>query len=100
MSTQTMRIVMFAVAALQPNPNNPRKDIEAEDLSEDIKRRGVLCPLLVRPVGTGHQVANAALAMLRAEFLWRFELLRSRQRQPILIVPEPLLPATISQSNA
>ena len=45
--------------------------------------------------------ANAAIAMLRAEFLWRFELLRSRQRQPDLIVPEPLpMDATVIQSNA
>jgi hypothetical protein len=47
------------------------------------------------------EAANKAMALLRAEFLWRFELLRSRQRQPVLIVPEPLTPtATVSQSNA
>jgi len=38
--------------------------------------------------------ANEALAILHAELLWRFELLRSRQRQPVLIVPEPLPPCT------
>lgn len=38
--------------------------------------------------------ANEALEILRAELLWRFELLRSRQRQPNVIVPEPLSPAT------
>jgi hypothetical protein len=38
--------------------------------------------------------ANKALALLRAEFVWRFELLRSRQRQPGLIVPKPLPPVT------
>jgi hypothetical protein len=41
------------------------------------------------------EAANEALALLRAEFVWRFELLRSRQRQPALIVPEPLLPVTV-----
>jgi hypothetical protein len=41
------------------------------------------------------EAANEALALLRAEFVWRFELLRSRQRQPVLIVPEPLLPVTV-----
>lgn len=34
--------------------------------------------------------ANEALALLRCELLYRFELLASRQRQPDLIVPEPL----------
>lgn len=48
------------------------------------------------------EAANEALALLRAEFVWRFELLRSRQRQPALIVPEPLLPVTVisCQSSA
>jgi hypothetical protein len=36
------------------------------------------------------EAANEALAILRAELIWRFDLLRSRQRQPDLIVPEPL----------
>lgn len=59
------------------------------------------------------EAANEALAILRAELLWRFELLRSGPRKPTLIVPEPLLPpsypsqqlivsctpVTISQSN-
>jgi hypothetical protein len=48
------------------------------------------------------EAANEALALLRAEFLWRFELLRSRQRQPVLIVPEPLaaVPVIPCPSNA
>ena len=41
--------------------------------------------------------ANEALVALRAEFLWRFELLRSRHRQPVLIVPAPLPPSPGSQ---
>jgi hypothetical protein len=39
--------------------------------------------------------ANEALAILRAEFMWRFELLRSGPRKPVLIVPEPIPPGTI-----
>ena len=48
------------------------------------------------------EAANEALALLRAEFVWRFELLRSRQRQPALIVPGPLPAVTVlpCQSNA
>jgi len=41
--------------------------------------------------------ANEALALLHAEFVWRFELLRSRQRQPVLTVPAPLPSAAVSQ---
>ena len=51
--------------------------------------------------GSAAEAANEALGLLHAEFLWRFELLRSRQRQPSLIIPEPLPPsAAICQSNA
>jgi hypothetical protein len=52
--------------------------------------------------GNAAEAANEALAMLRAEFVWRFELLRSRQRQPVLIVPAPLplVPGIPWQSNA
>ncbi|HEY7326764.1 MAG TPA: hypothetical protein VH592_03945 [Gemmataceae bacterium] len=48
------------------------------------------------------EAANEALALLRAEFVWRFDLLRSRQRQPVLIVPKPLSPVTVitCESNA
>ncbi len=41
------------------------------------------------------EAANEALALLRAEFVWRFDLLRSRQRQPVLIVPKPLPTVTV-----
>ena len=41
------------------------------------------------------EAANEALALLRAEFVWRFELLRSRQCQPALIVPKPLPTVTV-----
>src|SRR4051812_31438426 len=38
------------------------------------------------------EAANEALAALRAELVYRFDLLRSRQRQPALIDPAPLPP--------
>ncbi len=48
------------------------------------------------------EAANEALALLRAELVWRFDLLRSRQRQPVLIDPEPLppIPTNTCQLNA
>jgi ParB/RepB/Spo0J family partition protein len=54
MSSQTMRVVMLAVAMLQPDPQNPRKTTDGGTLRElafDIKRRGVLIPILCRRTG-------------------------------------------------
>jgi hypothetical protein len=42
------------------------------------------------------KAANEALEILRAELLWRFELLRSGPRKPIPIVPEPIPPFTVN----
>jgi ParB-like chromosome segregation protein Spo0J len=49
-----MTVVMLAVAILLPDPKNPRQLKEGEDLQQlslDIKRRGILVPLLVRREG-------------------------------------------------
>jgi len=47
-STRTLPI-----AFLKPNPNQPRKNFaesELEDLSNSIREKGILQPILVRPV--------------------------------------------------
>ena len=74
MSAQTQMVVMLAAAVLQPDPENPRKPLDSEELrlelhllGQDMKRRGVLVPLLVRksgevyPVADGHRRLAAAL---------------------------------------
>lgn len=47
------------VAAIQPNPYQPRREIEAEplsDLVESIRSEGLLQPVVVRPVGDHYQL--------------------------------------------
>jgi len=61
MSEQTMMIVMLLVAALQPDPENPRQvkdDDSLRDLAADIKRRGVLVPVLVRKNGEVYVIVD------------------------------------------
>ena len=69
-----MAVLLLAAVTLQPDPKNPRKAAESEDLrlelrllGEDMKRRGILVPLLVRRNGDvyvvidGHRRREAAL---------------------------------------
>lgn len=47
------------LASLHPSPLNPRKHFsDLDDLSANIKARGVLVPLLVRPNGKGREIVD------------------------------------------
>jgi ParB family chromosome partitioning protein len=51
------RLQTLPIEFLKPNPNQPRKHFgkaEIEDLAESIKARGLLQPILVRPVAHEH----------------------------------------------
>src|SRR5581483_3200394 len=69
-----MAILLLAAVTLRPDPKNPRKAADGEELrlelrllGEDMQRRGVLVPLIVRRVGDvyividGHRRLAAAL---------------------------------------
>ncbi len=65
-----MAILLLAAITLQPDPKNPRKAVDKEDLMRlgtDMQRRGVLVPLIVRRNGDvyivvdGHRRLAAAL---------------------------------------
>src|SRR3990172_9434396 len=47
------------VDAISPNPQQPRKDFNVNslnDLSESVKRSGILQPVIVRKVGLGYEL--------------------------------------------
>lgn len=69
-----MAVLFLAAITLQPDPKNPRKEADSDELrlelrllGQDMKRRGVLVPLLVRRNGDvcvvidGHRRRQAAL---------------------------------------
>jgi ParB/RepB/Spo0J family partition protein len=61
LSAQTMKVVMLAVAMLQPHEKNPGKAREGNNLQElklDVLRRGILVPLLVRRNGDVYQIVD------------------------------------------
>jgi ParB family chromosome partitioning protein len=54
---QNRRLMTLPIEFLKPNPNQPRKHFgkaEIEDLAESIKARGLLQPILVRPIAHEH----------------------------------------------
>ena len=52
-------ITYIKIGQIQPNPNQPREDFDQEsleDLIASIKIKGIIQPVLVRPVPTGYQL--------------------------------------------
>src|SRR5258708_33871163 len=47
-------------------PNNRRPDQDVSELLSSVKRRGVLQPLLLRPVGSRHEVVDGARRLVAA----------------------------------
>jgi ParB family transcriptional regulator, chromosome partitioning protein len=51
----------LSIEAIRPNPHQPRKTFDQtalEELSDSIRRHGVLQPIVVRPVGTGYELVS------------------------------------------
>jgi ParB/RepB/Spo0J family partition protein len=67
-----LREEFFAWALLRPSPTNPRKIFDdIEELSENIRRNGLLQPLLVRPLRQGGAEVVAGERRYRAIGLWK-----------------------------
>ena len=49
----------LSIASLRPNPRNPRKSydpVELDELVQSVREKGVVQPILVRPVGTEFEI--------------------------------------------
>ena len=56
---ETGRVVFLPAAAIRPNPAQPRKifrEEALEDLTQSIRRHGILQPLSVRRVGNAYEL--------------------------------------------
>jgi ParB/RepB/Spo0J family partition protein len=61
MPNQAVRIESLSLKEISESPFNPRKTFDGiEELAEDVKLRGVLQPVLVRPVDDGYQLVFGA----------------------------------------
>ncbi len=75
---------MLPVAFLRPNPNQPRKrfaEQDLRDLAESIREKGVLQPILVRPV----RGDSSAFEIVAGERRWRAAQLASLHDVPVLV---------------
>jgi ParB family transcriptional regulator, chromosome partitioning protein len=72
------------VAAISPNPNQPRVHFDEETLSEltaSVAEMGVLQPILVRPLGE-HEAGGTAYELIAGERRWR-----AAQRAGLTTIP-------------
>lgn len=71
-SSDSSEVRMISIAAITPNPHQPRREFAEDalnDLASSIKTRGVLQPVLVRPLGGGKYELIAGERRLRASKL-------------------------------
>ena len=71
------------VQALEPNPNQPRRDFNGEaleDLAESIRQHGLIQPITVRPV------ENDSYQIIAGERRWRASRLAGLSQVPVVIL--------------
>jgi len=67
---------------ISPNPEQPRTDMDEEalaELSDSIKKVGLLQPIIVRPMGEGYQI-------IAGERRWRASRLAELERVPVRVL--------------
>lgn len=75
-------VAELSIALIEPNPHQPRTDLDEEriaDLSDSIKRHGLLQPIIVRPLGDKYQI-------IAGERRWRASRLAGLERVPVRIM--------------
>jgi len=71
----------LAIDMISPNPDQPRTDLSEEsllELSDSIKKVGLLQPILVRPMGEGYQI-------IAGERRWRASRQAGLERVPVRV---------------
>ena len=71
----------LAIEMISPNPDQPRTDLSDEslvELSDSIKKVGLLQPILVRPMGEGYQI-------IAGERRWRASRQAGLERVPVRV---------------
>lgn len=72
----------IALSMIEPNPNQPRTDIDQEkvaELADSIKRHGLLQPIIVRPMGERYQI-------IAGERRWRASRLAGLESVPVRVL--------------
>lgn len=75
-------VAELQIALIEPNPNQPRTDIDESkiaDLADSIKKHGLLQPIVVRPLGEKYQI-------IAGERRWRASRLAGLERVPVRLL--------------
>jgi len=75
-------ITELPVELISPNPEQPRTDMDEEslaELSDSIKKVGLLQPIIVRPMGEGYQI-------IAGERRWRASRMAELERVPVRVL--------------
>jgi ParB family chromosome partitioning protein len=74
-------ITELELSAIEPNPDQPRKEFDQERLEElaaSIKEHGIVQPIVVRPKGKGYEI-------VAGERRWRAARLAGLEKVPALV---------------
>ncbi len=80
------KIQYIDITSIEQNPNNPRKtfdEVDLGELSESIKKQGVLQPITVRPVSISDR--NAEYRIVCGERRWRAASMAGLQEIPAIV---------------
>lgn len=80
------KIQYLDITSIEPNPNNPRKtfdEVDLGELSESIKKQGVLQPITVRPISTSDR--SAEYKIVCGERRWRAASMAGLQDIPAIV---------------
>lgn len=73
--------VVLPIEKVFPNPNQPRRDFDPallEELAASIRARGIIQPIVVRPVGDGYQI-------VAGERRWRAAQMAQLHQVPVVV---------------
>ncbi len=75
-------VLELSISAIQPNPNQPRTDMDEDgiaELADSVRKVGVLQPIIVRPHGDGYQI-------IAGERRWRAAKAAGLERVPVRVM--------------
>lgn len=75
-------VLELSISAIQPNPNQPRTDMDEDgiaELADSVRKVGVLQPIIVRPHGDGYQI-------IAGERRWRAAKAAGLDRVPVRVM--------------
>ena len=78
------------LSSIRPNPNQPRKEFDEsalKDLADSIRSKGLIQPIIVRPLPPGDATDAVKYEIIAGERRWRASQLAEQTEVPVVIKP-------------